>query len=100
MPLVAPRVFDAALGGVRRQIENFGAAAAEVVQVGSDHHERVEVSDAARSAAAGNPEALGAGLEQAMVDLRVAKYLAVANMRVLSTADEVTGELLNVAPRR
>ncbi|HMR75728.1 MAG TPA: hypothetical protein PKD61_11455, partial [Polyangiaceae bacterium] len=40
-----------------------------------------------------------ADLPQAMVDMRVAKYAFVANLRVLQAADETTQELLNAVKR-
>jgi hypothetical protein len=91
------RVFQAGLSGVRHQFENAEVAAAEVLQASTEPSapDRVELSaDARRAAETGN--SLGSGLEKAMVDLRLSKYLAVANMKVLQTADETTRELAEI----
>ena len=92
-----PAVFEAALAGLRRQFEKFDVAAAEVLEASTDAStpEHVEVSDAARQAAS-RDNALTSGIEKPLVDLRVAKYLAVANMEVLKTGEEVSRELANV----
>ena len=64
------------------------------------HHARtdeVAISDAARHASAQSRdggEHLGAGLESAMIDTRMAKYALVANLKTIQTADEMSKELL------
>ncbi|HEY3497803.1 MAG TPA: hypothetical protein VGK73_24060 [Polyangiaceae bacterium] len=88
------RVFAAGAGGVRKSFESAGVAAAEVLQASTEPSspDRVQVSENARQAAA-TPDSRGRGIEGAMVDLRVAKYLAVANMKVLETGAELAREL-------
>jgi hypothetical protein len=54
--------------------------------------DRVNVSAAAKEAAATGTSQTS-GIEGAMVNLQVSKYLAIANMKVLQTGDEVTKEL-------
>lgn len=39
------------------------------------------------------------GIEGPMIDLRVSKYVAVANMRVLSTADQMAEDLTSILDR-
>ena len=58
----------------------------------------VNVSVAAKRAASGSggDSSLTSGLESAMVDLRVSKYLAVANMKVLQTGDDVSKDLESI----
>jgi hypothetical protein len=91
------RVFEAGVSGVRRQFERADVAAAEVLQASTapSTGDRVEISESARQAAE-TGQAHGAGLESAMIDLRLAKYLAVANVKVLETGDEVMRELTDI----
>lgn len=72
--------------------------AAEQVLVAStapDTPDRVNVSEGARRAAGGD-EALTSGIEGALVDLRVSKYLAVANMKVLETGEDLAKDVTNI----
>jgi hypothetical protein len=87
-------LFSIAVEGLRRQIDDMNGAANQVLIESTDPStpDRVHVSDAAKQAAAGG-NSLTSGIEGAMVDLRVSKYLAVANMRVMQTGDEVAEEL-------
>jgi hypothetical protein len=91
------RIFQAGVSGVRRQFERADVAAAELLHASTEPNtpERVSVSEEARQLAdSGNSQ--GAGIERAMVDLRVAKYLAIANMKVLEAGDEMTRELVDI----
>ena len=83
---------SAALGGLNRQLEGFDRAAAEVVEraVSSDGFEPLHISTGARKAGETLDSAQNATLEGAMVDLRITKYMAVANMQVLKTEDELS----------
>ena len=82
-------------------MERMDKAAAEVTRAGAiaSGVDTVTLSAAAHGANAGaavrEPD-----LVEGMLDLRVAKYAAVANMRVLSTASEVETELIDVLGRR
>lgn len=84
--------FNAALGGLNRQLEGFDRAASAVVErsLGAEGFEPVDISTAARGAGEALDSTLTAGLEGAMVDMRVTKYLAIANMQVLKTQDELS----------
>ncbi|HEV8548783.1 MAG TPA: hypothetical protein VGQ57_07145 [Polyangiaceae bacterium] len=57
--------------------------------------DRVNVSAAAKDAAATGTSSTS-GIEGAMVDLRVSKYLAVANLKVLETGNDMAKELENL----
>ena len=54
--------------------------------------DRVDISADAKSAASADGS-LTSGLEGAMVDLRVSKYLAVANLKVLQTGEEMAKDV-------
>jgi hypothetical protein len=86
------RPLGVALGGLNRQLERFERAAAEVVELTTSEQgfEPVRISTAARNAGETLDSTLSAGLERAQVDLRISKYLAVANMKVMQTMDEVS----------
>lgn len=86
------RTLGVALGGLNRQLERFEQAAAEVVELttSSEGFEPVRISTAARGAGETLDSTQNAGLERAQVDLRISKYLAVANMKVMQTMDEMS----------
>lgn len=87
-------LFSIAVEGIRRQVDKMNGAATQVLleSTAVNTPDRVSVSEDARQAASGQ-SSLTSGIEGAMVDMRVSKYLAVANMRVLQTGDEVAEEL-------
>ena len=90
-------IFQAGVAGIQRQMNAMDAAASEVLEASTAHDvpDRVSVSGAAKEAAAtGTSET--SGIEGALVDLRVSKYLAVANMKVVQTGEDMTKELTNL----
>lgn len=89
-----PELFQSAVSGLRRQLDGMSKAANEVLVESTEPStpDRVTLSAAAKEAAATGTSQT-AGIEGAMVDLQVSKYLAIANMKVLQTGDEVTKEL-------
>jgi hypothetical protein len=78
-------------------MDNMNAAASEVLAESTEPStpDRVDVSAAAKTAAATGTSSTS-GIEGAMVDLRVSKYLAVANLKVLQTGDDMAKELENL----
>jgi|SRR4051794_31685423 hypothetical protein len=88
-------VESTALGGLNREFLRLDRSAGQVVQASAseDGFEPVAVSAAAREAAGSGNSPSGSGLEGALADLRVSKYLAIANMKVLKTSQEL-GETL------
>jgi hypothetical protein len=87
---------DTALTGLRRQLDRIEGAAGAVAQLSSQGSARdaVAISPAARTA--DSSAAASGGLEGAMVDLRISKYLAVANLQVLKTQDELAETALSI----
>jgi hypothetical protein len=83
---------SAALGGLNRQLEGFDRAAAAVVEqsVGAEGFEPIDISTGARKAGESLNSVQSSSLEGAMVDMRVSKYLAIANLQVLKTEDELS----------
>jgi hypothetical protein len=83
---------SAALGGLNRQLEGFDRAAAAVVEqsVGAEGFEPVDISTGARKAGENLSSSQSSTLEGSMVDMRVTKYMAIANMQVLKTEDELS----------
>ncbi len=77
-------------------MQRFDKAAHDVAVAGPAAHNAavLEISPEARAA---STQALGAGLEGAMVDSGVAKYQVAANVRTLQTADEMSKELIDLA---
>jgi hypothetical protein len=90
-------LWQAAVTGLARQVDAMNGAATQVLIDSTEPStpDRVNVSAAAKEAAATGTSSTS-GIEGAMVDLRVAKYLAVANIKVLQTGDEMTQELTNL----
>lgn len=96
-PISSSNPFSCGFTGVKEAMARFDQAAANVLGESTAHHERVdtvEVSEAARSAGRDGGQHLGAGLEAAMIDTRMAKYAMVANLKTIQTADEMSKELL------
>jgi len=93
----APMV-QSAVGGISREFDRAAKASAQVAQSALEFSsgDKVEVSPEAVSAAKAGDSAGTSGIEQPMVDLRVAKYTAVANMKVLETADQLAHELMGM----
>ena len=94
-------LFSVAVQGIRNQVEAMNGAANEVLIASTDPGagDRVSVSPAAKAAAGGGGPA--PSLEHGLVNLNVSKYLAVANMKVLATGDEMTRDLTDlVRPTR
>lgn len=89
-----PDLFQSGVSGLHRQLDGMAQAANEVLVESTEPStpDRVNVSAAAKEAAATGTSQTS-GIEGAMVDLQVSKYLAIANMKVLQTGDEVTKEL-------
>jgi hypothetical protein len=84
-----------ALGGLNSQLERFERAASGIAQLTTDNETvgSVDVSPAAKRTA--EPDrSLPAGLEGKIIDVRIAKYLAIANMNLIETEDAMAGELL------
>ncbi len=90
-------LFSIAVEGLRRQIDKMNGAATQVLldSTAVSTPERVSISEAAKQAAEGGGS-VTSGIESAMVDLRVSKYLAVANMRVMQTGDDLAREVVNL----
>jgi hypothetical protein len=84
-----------AVAGIHRQLERFEKAASGIAELttGTEAVRSVDVTSGAQRALASADSTLAGGLEGKMVDIRVAKYLAIANMKVLETADEMLEEL-------
>jgi hypothetical protein len=89
-------LFSIAVEGLRRQIDKMNGAATQVLldSTAVSTPERVSISDGARQAAESG--SLSSGIEGALVDLRVSKYLAVANLRVMQTGEELASEIVNL----
>jgi hypothetical protein len=87
-------LFQAGVAGIKRQLDAMDAAATRVLveSTAPNTADRVSVSTTAKEAATSGTSRTG-GIEGALVDLRVSKYLAVANMKVLKTGDDMTKEL-------
>lgn len=89
---------QSAVQGIAREFDSAAKASEQVTRSAMQFSsgDKVEVSPEAVSAAMGGSSAGVSGIEQPMVDLRVAKYSAVANMRVLETADQLAQELMHL----
>jgi hypothetical protein len=90
-------LFSVAVAGLSRQIDAMNGAAEQVLVASTapDTPDRVSLSADSKRAAAGDG-ALTSGIEQPLVDLRVSKYLAVANMKVLETGDELAQAVTDI----
>lgn len=87
-------VTDSALSGIALESERFERSAAKVTRLAgapsaAETAESVQISPEAREASQNMEQALGTGLEGALVDTRVAKYAFIANLKLLETGAEV-----------
>lgn len=85
---------QSALAGIAAESERFERSAARVTRLAgapsaAETAETVRISPEARQAGETLDTVMTSGLEGAMVDLRVAKYAYIANLRVLQTAADV-----------
>ena len=90
-------LFSTAVEGIRRQIDKMNGAANQVLIESTEPStpDRVNVSEGAKQAAASGSSQTS-GIEGALIDLRVSKYLAVANMKVLQTGDDMSHDLMDL----
>lgn len=90
-------IFHAGVAGIQRQMKAMDTAASEVLSESTAHDspDRVSLSGEAKEAAVEGASQTS-GIEGALVDLRVSKYLAVANMKVVQTGEDMTKELTNL----
>jgi hypothetical protein len=92
---------QSALAGIAAASERFDRSAARVTRLAgapsaAETAETVQISPEARAAGETLDTVMASGLEGAMVDLRVAKYAFIANLKVLETGaqvDEVATDL-------
>jgi hypothetical protein len=85
---------QSALTGIRAESERFDESAERVTRLAgapsaAETAETVQISPEARKAGETLDSVLTSGLEGAMVDMRVAKYAFIANLKVLETGAEV-----------
>lgn len=85
---------QSALAGIAAEAERFDRSAARVTRLAgapsaAETAETVQISPEARKAGETLDSVLTSGLESAMVDLRVAKYAYIANLKVLQTGSEL-----------
>jgi hypothetical protein len=96
--------FETARAGMAAATQKLGRAAADVAltSLGANppqaSGDRVSVSAAAQSAAAGGDS--GPSLENSLIDSRMAKYEFVANLRVAEAAQQMTEELTSLVGRK
>jgi hypothetical protein len=84
--------------GIARELDSAVQASEQVTRSAavSGTGDKVEVSSEAVSAALGGGSAGVSCIERPTVDLRVAKYAAVANVRVLQTADQLANAIVQL----
>lgn len=90
MPTMNPiaRASSSALAGVQREFQRFERAAAQIARSGgAGGTDSVQLSEAARQGPQGSESG---SLESALVDVRISKYVAIANLKVMKAADELS----------
>jgi hypothetical protein len=85
---------QSALSALTRLSEAFDRSAADVVRMSgapsaAETAETVRISPEAREAGTAVDRDFTSGIEGAMVDMRVAKYAFIANLKVLQTGAEL-----------
>lgn len=98
---------QSALSGIHSESERFEKSAERVTRragapSAAETAETIQISPEARHAGETLDSVLTSGLEGAMVDMRVAKYAFIANLKVLQTAaeiEETAAQLPKTAPK-
>ena len=88
-------MYQSSVNGIGREFDRAAGAAGKIAR-SSTTGDKVTISAEARAQSADSDDTVAGGIEPAMVDLRVAKYSAIANMRVLSVADDMAREEANL----
>jgi hypothetical protein len=92
-------MYQSSVNGIGREFDRAAVAAVKVARA-SVAGDKVTISAEARAQPLGTEDATADEIEPAMVDLRVAKYSAIANMRVLSVADDMAREEINLIGKK
>ncbi len=90
---------DSALGGIRTAFARADRAADKVAKAGISGRGGVTVSAEARDAASAD-RVREPDLAEGILDLRIAKYAAMANMRVASTVGDMQSEVVDLVKPR
>ena len=91
-------MYQSSVNGIGREFDRAAVSAAKIAR--SSAGDKVTISAEARSQPLDSEDTAASGIEPAMMDLRVAKYSAIANMRVLSVADDMAREEANMVNPR
>jgi hypothetical protein len=92
-------MYQSSVNAIGREFDRAAVAAAKIARPLAG--DKVTISAEARAQPLDTEDTASGGIEPAMVDLRVAKYSAIANMRVLSVADDMAREQANlINPRK
>ncbi len=89
--------------GVSRAFDGAARAGAEIARLSivASSGDRLTLSPESVAQSNSAEGAMVGGLEGQMIDLRVSKYVAIANLRVLATADQLAEETMNIVdPKR
>jgi hypothetical protein len=92
--LGAISMYQSSVQGIGREFNRVAVAASKVARV--SRSDKVTISAEARSQPMDSEGTETESIEAPMVDMRVAKYAAIANMRVLSVADDMAREEANL----
>lgn len=86
-----------AVQGIQRQLDAMNGAAEQVLVASTapSTGDSVNISPGAKQAANGGA-AQSDGLVSGLTDLRISKYLAVANMKVVQTGEDMSRDLTNM----
>lgn len=94
-----PTALESAVSGIRAGVALTEKGADTVARSGLQGRDQVTVSAAARQPGAAS-RVREPDLAEGILDVRIGKYVAVANMRVASTAAEVQEEAADIGRRR
>jgi hypothetical protein len=94
-----PPAAVSAIAGIQKGMQRFDQAAAAVATAGPAASNAAVLSLSPEAQAAAS-QAHGAGLEEAMIDTRIAKHTVAANIRTLQTVDAMSKELIDLLGSR
>jgi hypothetical protein len=95
MPAMVRPLLQSGLAGINAASDSFDGAAGRVTLAAEAPTKAatVRISSQARVASSASAAPGGDDLTSALADTRVAKYAFMANLKVLQSADEISGEL-------
>jgi hypothetical protein len=101
---MAKAIFDSAIAGLDQASGRFERSAAQVTRLAgalsaAESADTVKISPEAHAPTKAQDNDSNARLEGAIVDMRIAKYQFIANLRAIQTGDDIAKTLQKLASK-